>query len=704
MRAKLPDVESFVVRNGVKIHYEVFGEGDHTILFLPAFPIVHSRKWKGQIPYFSRRYQCVTFDPRGNGRSDRPVPPEAYRIDEIIDDAIAILDELGVQQVILVGLSMGGLLGAVLAAYRPDRVKAAVLIGGTYPVQPDYGFINPEHFNAHFETHDGWRKYNRHFWHTNYPDFAEFFIGRIHSDPHSTKQIEDALSWALETSGDTLTATVLGRMQQGESRYPVGTEMFKRIRCKLLLIHGEADQVQPAGKSKVIAELTGARLELLPGVGHSPPGRYPALVNMMIRDFLDQTLDESQALKAAPARRRDRRVLYLSSPIGLGHARRDLAIAQELRRLRPDVKIDWLAQDPVTRFLSANAESIHPRSALLISESRHIEEESGEHDLHAFQALRRMDEILVANFMVFQELLEAERYDLVVADEAWDVDHFWHEHPSLKRSALAWLTDFVGFIPMPQGGDREALLTADYNAEMIEHIENAPALRDCALFVGNSRDVVPGRFGAGLPDMPDWVARHFEFSGYVTGFDPRSFGSKEMLRASLGYRPDEQVCIVTVGGSGVGAALLRRIIAAYPTAKRRVPGLRMIVVTGPRIQPETLNAPPEVELRAFVPDLNRHLTACDIALVQGGLTTCMELTAAKVRFIYFPLRNHFEQNFHVHHRLQQYGAGRRMNYENADPEGLAEALVQELARPVSWRDVEIDGARRVAERLVDFFP
>ena len=95
---------------------------------------------------------------------------------------------------------------------------------------------------------------------------------------------------------------------------------------------------------------------------------------------------------------RRRRALYVSSPIGLGHARRDVAIAKELRKLHPELEIDWLAQHPVTAVLEAEGERIHPASALLANESGHIESESAEHDLHAFQAIRRMDEILVANF------------------------------------------------------------------------------------------------------------------------------------------------------------------------------------------------------------------------------------------------------------------------------------------------------------------
>ena len=231
-----------------------------------------------------------------------------------------------------------------------------------------------------------------------------------------------------------------------------------------------------------------------------------------------------------------------------------------------------------------------------------------------------MDEILVANFMVFHDAVETGEYDLVVGDEAWDVDHYLHENPELKRTAFAWMTDFVGWLPMPDGGEREAFLTADYNAEMIEHVERFPRLRDRAIFVGEPDDIVPDAFGPGLPSIRDWTERHFAFSGYVTGFDPGPLiERREELRRELGYRPDQRVVIVTVGGSGVGEALLRRVIAAYPEAARRVNGLRMIAVAGPRIDPAVLRGSVGVEVHAYVPELYKHLAACDLAVVQGGL-------------------------------------------------------------------------------------
>jgi predicted glycosyltransferase len=394
---------------------------------------------------------------------------------------------------------------------------------------------------------------------------------------------------------------------------------------------------------------------------------------------------------------RRRRALYISSPIGLGHAQRDVSIADELRTLHPDLEIDWLAQHPVTAVLEERGERIHPLSEELASESTHIAAESFGHDLNAFQAIRRMDEILVNNFMVFQDAVEQGEYDLVVGDEAWDVDHYLHEHPELKRTAFAWMTDFVGWLPMPEGGDREAFLTADYNAEMIEHVERFPRIRDRAIFVGEPDDIVADDFGQGLPSIREWTERHYEFCGYVTGFDPTPLiEGRAELRRELGYGPDERVVIVTVGGSGVGESLLRRVIASFADAARRINGLRMIAVAGPRIDPSTLGAMDGVEVRAYVPELYKHLAACDLAVVQGGLTTTMELAAARRPFLYFPLRNHFEQNRHVRHRLERYGAGRYMDYDASPPEAIAIAIAEEIDRPVTYRPVESDGAARAA--------
>jgi pimeloyl-ACP methyl ester carboxylesterase/predicted glycosyltransferase len=693
MRARYPDAEGFIERGGVKVGYEVFGAGEPAILLLTSWAIVHARQWKAQVPHLARHFQVITVEGRGNGRADRPVSADAYRDREYVDDAIAVLDATGVDRAVVVGLSVGGRHALQLAAWYPERAAGVVAIGAALPWPMPPGFDEPA------DTYEGWGKANRHYWLADYRGWVEFFMSQVFTEPHSTKPHEDGVAWGLDTTAQTLLLTVPA---VGEPTAADAEAICRQVRCPVLIVHGDQDGIVPYDTGVALARWTGGQMVTIHGGGHAPTLRDPIQVNLLIRDFaesLGHGVPTSRTWTRALDRRK--RVLYLSSPIGLGHVRRDLAVAAELRAMHPELQIDWLAQDPVALVLEERGERVHPASGWLASESSHIESEAGEHDLNAFHAIRRMDEILAANFMVYYDLVSSEPYDLWIVDEGWDVDYFLHENPELKRAPYAWLTDFVGWLPMPDGGDRERALTADYNAEMIEQIARFPSLRDRSVFVGNAADVVPDTFGDGLPLIRDWVGQNFQFSGYISGISSVGLADREEIRAELGYRDDEKVCVVTVGGSGVGTDLLRRVIAAFPAARQLVPGLRMVVVTGPRIDPACLPSHGGLEVHGYVRDLYRHLAACDLAVVQGGLTTTMELTASQVPFIYVPLRHHFEQNFHVRHRLAQYGAGRHMDYAEAEPEALAAAIAAEIARPVSYRPVETDGAARAAACLAE---
>jgi pimeloyl-ACP methyl ester carboxylesterase len=696
MRARTPDLAGYVSRDGVKVGYEVFGDGDPAIVFTPIDAIVQSLAWKAQVPYLARNHRVVTIDPRGNGRSDHPSDPAAYGDAVDVADTLAVMDATGIERAVLIGLCSSAWRALLTAALHPDRVLGVISVGTQAPrLTPP---IRQYDFEAQRTEYSGWEMTNRHFWLRDWPGFVDFFFHQLLPEPHSTKQFEDCVGWALDIAPETMLLaedgpTVTSSREETEA-------LLRQIRCPVLAIHGDSDQCQSLRRSELVAELTGGELLTLEGSGHLPQARHPVVVNQAIGQFLRQ-FSPPPARRWTRPRNRPRRVLYLSSPIGLGHSRRDIAIADELRSLRPGLQVDWLAQHPLTRLLDERGERIHPASRHLASEAAHIDAESAEHDLHAFQAIRRMDEILVNNFMVFADLVEDEDYDAWIGDEAWELDYFLHENPRLKRAPYVWLTDFVGWLPMPDGGSAEAALAADYNAEMVEQISRLPALRDRALFVGNPEDIVPDALGPALPGIREWTQQHFDFTGYVSGFDPSQLSDRAELRASLGYRDDEKICLVTVGGSGVGTHLLRRAIAAYPDTLDLVPGLRMIVVAGPRIDAERLSAPAGVEIHEYLPDLYRHLAACDVAIVHGGLTTTMELTASRRPFLYVPLRHHFEQNIHVRHRLDRYGAGRCIDYDQTTPEQLAAAIAAEIDRPVTYRPVESDGARRAAERIAE---
>jgi pimeloyl-ACP methyl ester carboxylesterase/predicted glycosyltransferase len=694
-RARYPDRRGFVTRDGVRIHYEVYGDGEPAILLMPTWTAVHSRMWKMQVPYLSRHAKVITFDGRGNGKSDRPKGSKTYRIEEFSADAIAVMDASDTATAVVVAESCGALWSSQLAADHPDRVEKIVYIAPAVGIAPNPPERDLFSFDEKYDEHEGWAKYNRHYWLNDYQDFLQFFFSQCFNEPHSTKPIEDCIGWGLETSPETLIDATHAIAHYGVEQL---RECLRRIKCPTLVIHGTEDLVRPVTQGSALAEALGASLVLLEGSGHLPEVRDPVRVNLLLRDF---ACPAAPPAKWVRSRSRSKRVLFVSSPIGLGHARRDVAIARALREECPGVEVEWLAQDPVTRVLESHGETIHPASAYLASESGHFESESAEHDLHCFQTWRRMDEILLNNFMVFHDVVRDDQYDLWIGDEAWELDHYLHENPELKSSAYAWLTDFVGWLPMRDGGDHEIALTSDYNAEMIDHIAQYPHLRDRAIFVGEPDDIVGESFGPDLPDIRQWTEEHYSFPGYITGFDPSQFADRAALRDELGYSHEEKICFVTVGGTGVGASLLRRVIASFPFAEKLVPGLRMIVVSGPRIDPRSLETPDGIEVRPFVPDLYRHLAACDIAVVQGGLSTAMELTANRRPFLYFPLRHHFEQNFHVRHRLERYRAGRSMDFGTDGPEQIALAIADELSRTIDYVPVDPDGAQRTARSLAE---
>jgi pimeloyl-ACP methyl ester carboxylesterase len=639
----------------------------------------------------------VTFDGRGNGLSDRPHDPAAYAEEVFAADALAVLDATETERAAIVGFSLGSQRGMLLAANHPERIQAAAFIGPSVPLADPAPERVLHSFDEPLETDEGWAKYNRHFWRRDYRSFLEFFFSQMFNEPHSTKQFDDAVRWGLETDAETLIATHDGPRLMDEQ---AALEVCSRMRCPVLVVHGTRDAISPHARGAALARATGGTLVTLDGSGHAPHLRDPVKVNLLLREFLGEGERPSERRIARALHRRRPRALYVSSPIGLGHAQRDLAIARELRKLKPELEIVWLAQHPVTQALEAAGETVHPASKLMANESAHIESEMGEHDLHVFQAWREMDEILLANFMLFHDVVRDDHYDLWLGDESWELDYYLHENPELKAAPYVFMTDFVGWLPIDDDpGSREAYVAADYNHENIRHIERYPYVRDGAVFVGAKDDVVPRHFGPDLPFMPDWIERHFDFPGYVLPFDPADYSDTERLRRELGLDPNRPLIVASVGGSGVGVHLLRRIAAAFAELRKDVPEARLLLVCGPRIDPAAIEPVEGMDVVGYVHDLFRTLACCDLAVVQGGLTTTMELVANRRPFVYIPLQNHFEQNHHVVHRLRRYGAPDPTPYDQATPSVLAAQMLARLGAAVDYEPVESGGAERAAQLI-----
>jgi pimeloyl-ACP methyl ester carboxylesterase len=679
----------YVSRDGVRLFYLVIGAGHRELFLLPQCqPATYSRQWKYQIPYLSRYFRVATMDPRGNGRSDRPAA--GYDLESRYQDLLAVLEEAVRPPFALVAYACAGMLAFRYVVEHPERVTHLILLSGQYAEsvpQPFDERVAPVIRN----DFDGWR---------------ERLFRRAFPEPHSLKGIEDGLSWVAETSPEILVESL--RAIDGSNVY----ELLPRVQVPTLVVHGTADKIVPyTHAEKLVAAIPGARLVSFEGAGHALHGRHPVKVNRLIRDFVQgrlvglHTIPSTIERRTAPPltrRTSQRRVLWLSSPIGLGHIQRDIAIARALREIHPDVTVDFLAANPADRVVEATGERLHPATRLLVNESAHVEGWARDHELHAQNALWDMDEILAANFMTFADLVEREDYDLWVGDEGWDLDYFLHENPELKRAPYALLTDFIGILPMRDDPTSAEFRRAwEKNAENIDHLRLHPDVRDLSVLIGDEEDVLDREFGPDLPNMRQWARERFQFPGYTYHFDRGDYRDREALRQELGYRAGERVILVSVGGTTVGRNLLRKCAQAFTLVASRIPETRMILVAGPRLAPDELPRGPRLEVWPFVPHLFRHHAAADLAIVQGGLTTTMELAAFRTPFLYFPLRNHFEQNLHVAHRLARLGAGVRMDYDRTTVEKLGAAILDHLGKPVHHRDAPVGGTERAARMIAN---
>jgi pimeloyl-ACP methyl ester carboxylesterase len=287
-RACHPDVTGFACGpDGVRIAFEVFGAGDPPIILLPSAPIIHSRQWKAQVPYLSRRHRVITYDGRGNGLSDRPIDPLAYHDDRMTRDIETVMDATGTPAAVLVGLCVDGVWRAIrIAAEQPERVLGivafAVGVPRLSPPQPHYLAAGAT-FDDELPAYEGWAKMNRHHWRADYRDWVQFFFSEITSEPHSTKAIEDAVEWALDGSVDAMLA-------ESEAVFPFDVAaveaICRSVHCPMLLVHGTEDTCQSIARAERLADLTGAPLVVVDGADHMIPGRHPVMANLLIRDFI----------------------------------------------------------------------------------------------------------------------------------------------------------------------------------------------------------------------------------------------------------------------------------------------------------------------------------------------------------------------------------------------------------------------------------
>ena len=332
-RARYPDDEGYVERDGVRVFWEVYGErraDDPAAAHLVDRPLA-ALEGADPVPRPPRR--VLTFDPRGNGRSDRPAAVEAYAEREFAADALAVLDATGTERAVVVGALARARCGRCCSPpSTPSGSRPRCSSRPAVPLAPATPRARGRAASTRSSrpTRAG-RSSTATTGASDYRDFLEFFFGQMFNEPHSTKQIEDGVGWGLETDAETLRRPT--RRPSSHERGGSSRGSARAIACPVLVIHGDRRRSGRSRAGAALAEATGGELVALEGSGHCPHARDPVAVNRLLREFVAPRRRAAQLDRADAARRK--RALYISSPIGLGHARRDIAIARELRRCTP---------------------------------------------------------------------------------------------------------------------------------------------------------------------------------------------------------------------------------------------------------------------------------------------------------------------------------------------------------------------------------
>lgn len=404
-------------------------------------------------------------------------------------------------------------------------------------------------------------------------------------------------------------------------------------------------------------------------------------------------------------------VLFISGSIGLGHVTRDLAIAAALRRLRPDLDLRWLAADPARRALKAEGELLVPEAGAYLGETDLAEDLASGFSLRMtnpiqwlrcpflFSRIRDLMRHQRGNLALFKSLLQKGRFDLVIADEAYDFCVAVIRNPTLKPARLGVIFDCVG-LDTTSRNPLEWLTVQLANWYSVRLIRRLPRLFDLTLIVGEEADVPDKAFGLFLPNRRELAKAAIKFTGYVCPFEPAGYRDRAALRQRLGYGP-EPLVICAIGGTAIGKPLLELCGRVFPLLRRQIPNLRMVAVSGPRLRAEGVRLPDGVERMGYVHRLYEHLAACDLAIVQGGGTTTLELTALRRPFIYFPLKGHFEQRTHVAGRIERHRAGVRLEFNATTPEQLASAVLSNIGTEVGYPAIATNGGSRAAELITE---
>jgi UDP:flavonoid glycosyltransferase YjiC (YdhE family) len=402
-------------------------------------------------------------------------------------------------------------------------------------------------------------------------------------------------------------------------------------------------------------------------------------------------------------------ILFTTTSPTLGEVCRDLAIARELRRARPDVDISWLVGEPSQTFLRNAGERLVPEAdewvdmASLFERTVDADRSNGrtfQFYWNRWYMSKAVREASKHNVGLFARSLERGGFDLVVCDHVPEINLARFKGQIQTATPFAYVYGYVGTQYASLNPIEIAIAYyANHVWQNFDRKVDAPH----RIWAGDFEDVPDTRFGIGMPGRRQWIEdKGVHCVGQILRFDPSDYENRAAVRARLGYG-DEPLVVVSIGGTAVGRPLLELCARAFPIARSSIPGLRMVLVCGGRLAPDDVELPGGVgavdglDVLGYVDQLYEHFAACDLAIVQAGGVSTLELAALRRPFLYFPLNGAFEQRVYVVGKLRRLGAGIGMEFDETTPESLAAAIVEHIGSEATWPAFATDGARRAAE-------
>jgi len=389
-----------------------------------------------------------------------------------------------------------------------------------------------------------------------------------------------------------------------------------------------------------------------------------------------------------------KKVLFISGSLGLGHIGRDIEIAKALRKKEPDVDIWWLAEDPASMVLEQTEEKLIPEAKLVASSNAKLEDSVQGYSANLIKATMNSRKDWSDKAKLVAKVVEKGAFDLVVGDETYEIVIEAANNPDFKKFPLVMIYDFIGVDSVTRN-PVDVIATYMVNRIWAKGMQAGTSIVEKSLFIGEVEDIPDRKFGFMLPNRRELAIKHLDFVGYILTFDPAEYKDNSMVRRLLGYGK-EPVILCSIGGTSAGKSLLDLCVKAYPLMKDELPNLRMILVCGPHLSPDSIQTVEGVEVKGYVPEMFKHLAAADLCIVAGGGTITLELTALQKPFLYFPLKQHFEQEMAVAPRCERHKAGIKMDFSKTTPESLAKEALLNISRKVNYPSIPINGAQNAA--------